>query len=385
MKRVDIIYFEASSGHKSAAEALRHGLQDRSPEWDVRCVDLGDVLKHQTRLLGWIYNFGIFFFNGCMKRERYFFFCTSIKLWVAFARLITRFSCFRFLLKWTANFWGDRAPDALISVTPMKHTIVYEAARCIHPDVLCITVPVDYSEMVSGYWFQPRIRQHYLLGCEGLKNEAFASAVPADEINELSGMIVDPRFYADSELDRDQFLVDLGLDPALPTGIISFGGQGTVNVLRCAKQIARARIPVNLICLCGRNQKLHDSVKALETPFPLAALNFTEDPPVDAHRIAEFLIGKPGTMTLNEAVITRTAFVFIKSRGLNVVQGANEQWVVQNGTGVACESPDFVDQAVRKVLGDFEMSQRIERAQHRGIFDAVQLITKMVSNTSPSF
>lgn len=378
MKRIDIIYFEASSGHKSAAEALRQGLQDERPEWEIRCVDLGLILKHQTKLLGWIHSCGIHFFNACMKRERYVFFSTCIRLWIAFARLITQFRCFRFLLKWTSGFWGDCVPDAVISVTPMKHTIVYEAARCINPAVQCITIPVDYSEMVSGYWFQPKIRQHYLLGCEGLKAEAVASGVPADEITELSGMVIDPRFYSDVSLDRDQFLTDLGLDPALPTGIISFGGQGTVNVLRCAKRIAEQKIPANLICLCGRNQKLHDAISALDTPFPLAALQFTPGPPVDAHRVADFLIGKPGTMTLNEALMTRTAFVFIRSRGLSAVQGANEEWVIKNGIGVACESPDVVDQAVENVLSDSKIFERIERAQHRGIFDAVDHITKMI-------
>lgn len=384
MKRVDIIYFEASSGHKSAAEALRHGLQDQSPDWEIRCVDLGDILKHQSKLLDWIYTGGIHFFNGCMKRERYLFFPTCIKMWIAFARFNTRFRCVRFLLKWTSGFWSDGVPDAVISVTPMKHTIVYEAARCLHPDVLCLTIPVDYSEMAAGYWFQPKIKQHYLLGCEGLKAEAIASGVPTDEITELSGMIIDPRFYADTFLDRDQFLDKLGLNPVLPTGIISFGGQGTVNVLLCAKRIAEAKIPVNLICLCGRNQKLHDSVTALDTPFPLVALKFTADPPVDAHRIADFLIGKPGTMTLNEAVVTRTAFIFVKSRGLNVLQGANEQWVIQNGTGVASEFPDVVDAAVKKVLADSSILARVEQVQHRGIFDAVDHITKMVAGPSQS-
>lgn len=382
MKRVDIIYFEASSGHKSAAEAIRQGLQDRCPDWQVRCVDLGQVLKHQTRLLGFIYTRGIQFFNWCMKRERYFFFPTCIRLWIVFARLNTRFRGFRFLLRWTSQFWGDCPPDAVISVTPMKHTIVYEAARYINPGVQCITIPVDYSEMVSGYWFQPKIRQHYLLGCERLNVEAVASGVPADEITELGGMVIDPRFYSNAVLNRDQFLISHGLNPTLPTGIISFGGQGTVNVLRCAQRIAEQNIPVNLICLCGRNTKLHHTVDALDTPFPLAAFKFTPGPPVDAHRVADFLIGKPGTMTLNEALMTRTSLVFIKSRGLHAVQGANEEWVIENGIGVGCESPGVVDQAVNKVLNDSTMSEHIERAQHRGIFDAVEYITKMVSRSS---
>ena len=110
--------------------------------------------------------------------------------------------------------------------------------------------------MTPGYWYQPAIEQHYLIGCQGLKKKALASGVAPADLRDISGMIIDPRFYDTEPIDRDQLLTSLGLDPSLPTGVISFGSQGTVNVLKSAKRIAEANIPVNLICLCGHNEKL---------------------------------------------------------------------------------------------------------------------------------
>lgn len=372
MKRVDIVYFEASSGHKSAAVALDYGLREAHPDWDIRLVDLRDILRCQTRLLDFVYTKGVGFFNWCMKREQYFFFATCIRLWIVFARLNTQCRPLKFLLRWTSHYWADTPPDAIISVTPMKHTIVYEAARCVNPAVPCITIPVDYCEMTPGYWFQPAVSQHYLVGYSGLRQEALRAGVAAHDISDLSGMIIDPRFYGTNRVDREAFLNSMGLDPSLPTGLISFGGQGTVNVLRCAKQIIARGIPVNLVCLCGKNASLLAKIEALESPYPIVAQAFTDDPPVVLHQVADFLIGKPGTMTLTECLITRTAFIFVKSRGLNLVQGANEKWILDNGTGVMAETPDATDTCVLEVLDNCEMSRNIAECQHRGIFDAIE-------------
>lgn len=382
MTRVDILSIEAASGHKSAAEALRYALQAQEPTWQVRVIDLGDVMRHQSRMLWLAYGFGIAFFNWCMRRERYYFFVTSVRFWILLARLVTCWPAFRFLLLRTSRFWSDGAPDVIISVTPMMHTIVYEAARCLNPHVDCITIPVDYCEMTPGYWYQPSIKQHYLVGSQQLVDDAKAGGVPESELRRLSGMVIDVRFYETSPIDRDEILRSLSLDPALPTGVISFGGQGTVNVLRCAEAIGREGIPTNLICLCGRNVGLLDAIQSLDSQFPLAALSFDPEPPVTFLRIADFLIGKPGVMTLTEALITDTPFIYVKSQGLSIVQGANEQWVHEQGTGVRAESPESVPSAVRQVLEDDRIHARIQASQHRGVFDALAEVDAIVNRKS---
>ena len=379
--RVDILSFAAASGHESAAAALRYGLSRRYPHWIVRIVDVEEIFRHRTRRLHVIHNLGIRWFNWCMRRESYWFFEKCIRSWIRFVEYNTRVRSKRPRLQRTAEFWGEAPPDVLLSVTPMTHTLVYESARCINPDVLCVTIPVDYCEMSPGYWFQPAIPQKYLLGWEGLRDVAIRSGVPSADIRDLSGMIIDPRFYSTASIDRRQILNALELDSSLPTGVISFGGQGTVNVLRSAKRIAEAGVPVNLICLCGRNQQLPSAIKRLETPYPVAAVSFDPEPPVDFLRIADFLIGKPGTMTLNEALITNTPLIFIKSTGLSAVQEENEAWILSQGIGVMAQTAAHVDGAVREVLDNADMRNRIEASRHTGIFDGLDAIADFVEST----
>lgn len=272
----------------------------------------------------------------------------------------------------------------------MKHTIAYEAARCVNPNVHCITVPTDISEMTPGYWFQPAIRQIYLLGCPQLVTEARAAAVQRSEIREIGGMVIHPRFYDEDLPAREELLHSLRLDPELPTGVISFGGQGTIHVLQCAQKIAEAGLQVNLICLCGINRKLLDLVEQLDAPFPIVALGADSVPPLSAHRIAQylriadFMIGKPGTMTVTEALIAGTPLIFIKSRGLSIVHGANEDFVVQRGVGLMASDPSTVDAAVVTVLNDPGYRQRAMSCYHRGVFDAVREISAIANAANSS-
>lgn len=372
--KIDILTFDAASGHKSAAEAIRCQLSKQMPAAEIRVIDLEDVLKCQTRLLDNIYRFGINYFNWCMRKESYLLFPFSIKAWIRFARINTGVRSLKFLLRWTSQFWNDRTPDAIVSVTPMLHTVVFESARIVNPEVNCITVPVDYCEMTPGYWFQPKVQQQYLLGCDRLFEDAKAEQVPQEQLQRISGMVADPRFYDTKPINRESFLTENRLDPNLPMGVISFGGQGTVNVLRCAKRIIAAKLPVNLICLTGRNQELKSQVENLDSPHPIVAREFTPEPPVDILRAADFLIGKPGTMTLTEALVTETPFVFVKSTGLDIVQRANEEWVLEKGIGVQADTPDAVDECVRQVLSNKKMLEQIRETKHDGIFDAVQAI-----------
>lgn len=376
--KIDVLTFDAASGHKSAAEAIQRQLKHQMPNASVRVVDLEDVLRCQTKLLHWIYRAGIEYFNWCMRKERYFLFPTSIRAWIRFAKINTSVPALRFLLKWTSRFWDGQPPDAIISVTPMLHTIVYEAARITNPDVRCITIPVDFSYVTPGYWFQPHVQQEYLLGSQQLVLDAKGERINEASVQRLSGMMIDPRFYDSRPLNRSTFLQELGMDPELPVGVISFGSQGTVNVLRCADRIAKSKLPVNLICLTGRNKQLKAMVDSLKSPFPIAALPFRPEPPVTALRIADFLIGKPGTMTLTEALITETPFIFLKSHGLQCAQQCNEEWVLKNNVGMQADNPEQVDSAVEMVLQNKLMLQRIRAARHDGIYDAADRILKLL-------
>lgn len=377
LKSIDIVYFEAGSGHKTAAEGLRRAVLERHPDWDCRIVDLVEILRCDPLQVGRVICLLIDHFNACMRRERYVGFPAMVWLAIWFSRMAT--TNWFYLIRWgLSRYWRQRCPDMIVSVTPMFNAMIYQTARRVRPDVVCLTIPVDHVEMRPGYWFEPQIPQHYLLAGKPLLTQAQQAGVDPAEIHTLSGMIIDPGFYETPKRSRSQLDAEFGLDPALPLGVISFGCQGTVNVPRIARQLAADRLPLNLLCLCGKNQKVQAEVRDLVTPYPCVAVGFRPEPPCDLLYAADVLIGKPGTMTLNEAIITGTPFVALESDGLKPIQQGNEVFVVETGIGLVAGSVEDVPAAVRQVLTQSQYPGNLQRAHHTGVFDAVKEIEQLL-------
>src|SRR5512140_1475387 len=68
-KRVDIVYFDAGSGHRSSARGLAAVLRPLRPEWQINVVNILDIFAHNKRF-HWIVRTGINHFNMQLKRER---------------------------------------------------------------------------------------------------------------------------------------------------------------------------------------------------------------------------------------------------------------------------------------------------------------------------
>jgi hypothetical protein len=71
LKRIDIVYFDAGSGHRSAAKGLERALAAARPDWSVRMVNVIDVFA-SNRQFHLIVRTGIAYFNWMLKREKIF-------------------------------------------------------------------------------------------------------------------------------------------------------------------------------------------------------------------------------------------------------------------------------------------------------------------------
>lgn len=275
----------------------------------------------------------------------------------------------------------ENPPDAVVSVVPMYNPVLYRSAHMANPDTVCITIPVDFEEVRSRYWFTPNVKQHYLLATDLLITQAKKARIPDAFLHRMPGMIIDPAFYCDPPTNIPHEIEQLGLDPELPTGVVSFGGQGSVVVHEIATQIAQSSLKVNMIFLCGRDTNSYEAVRNLSTPYRKLVLRYTEKPPHYYHQIADFVIGKPGSMTLTEALIICKPFIFIKSRGMAPVQCGNEAWVLEHGTGVMANGAKRVAQSVEQVLSSPLYREKAESYWHDGVFKTADTVCALVDPT----
>lgn len=376
MKNIDIIYFDAGSGHRSSAKGLERAIAAARPDWRVRMLNIVDVFAPNKEFHR-IVCAGINYFNWQLKREKVFDLKGLINLSLIFHGLLSPRG-----IREISNFWRDDAPDAVISVTPMYNSALYRAARLANPSVRCITIPVDFEEAKARYWFTPKTEQHYLLATRRLEQQARAARIPEPFIHRISGMPIDPKFYEVPQMNVTEELARLGLDPELPTGWVSFGGQGSVMLIDVAQSIVRSSIKLNMIFMCGRHEQVYNELSNLKTPYRKLILSYTPETPIYYQQLADFIIGKPGSMTITEALIARKPLIAVKSRGMSPVQRGNEEWVEEHKVGIVVAGMNQLPAAVSNVIESDFYRQNSARAFHRGVFDAAGQICELTEESS---
>ncbi len=374
MKKIDIVYFDAGSGHRSAARGLQRTLSELRPNWQINAVNFVDVVAH-NRVLFPVIRTGIDYFNWLMIRER-----------VTNFNSIVRSSFFwrdRLSARAMRKFWSGSPPDLLVSVIPIYNPVLYESLRLANPHAVCVTIPVDYYEHLPGYWFWPPTDQYYLLATDRLREQARAAGIPKAYQRDISGNIIDPDFYAPPPAKPREAIAALGLDPRLPTGIVSFGGQGHNIAASIAQRLSRDNLGINMIFLCGRNENVVSKLKGLETTYKKLVLGYTAETPVKYLQLADFIIGKPGGMTMTESLVLQKPLIAIRSKSLAPVQRGHEDWIERHGTGIVIESPAELASAIKLALSSEQYRQNAAREFHRGVFEAAEILCGLAESTWP--
>lgn len=67
------------------------------------------------------------------------------------------------------------------------------------------------------------------------------------------------------------------------------------------------------------------------------------------YHLADVIVGKPGSIAITEALVTRSASLAIKSKSLAVVPRGNEAWLRQSGVGDVIRVPRLAG-AVDRIL-----------------------------------
>jgi UDP-N-acetylglucosamine:LPS N-acetylglucosamine transferase len=190
-------------------------------------------------------------------------------------------------------------------------------------------------------------------------------------------MVADPSLYEEPSIDIGAERARLGLVPAAPTVLVHFGGQGCTILADIAAQLAKDGVRHNVIFLCGKREDVAERIRALDTPYPKAVLGYTQETPIHYQRIADVVVGKPGTLTITEALIARRPLVILESTGMKPVQRGNEEWATANGVGVLAKNVAAISGAVARVLAHEGYRAAAERARHRGVFDAADRIASL--------
>jgi len=372
MKTIDLVYINAGGGHRSAAVALETAIREQDRDWQIRLVNLFEILDPQD----------VFRKTTGVKPEHYY----NVRLargWtlglsqeLRILQALIRLS-HRSLIGQLRRYWQASGPDMVVSLVPNFNRAMYQALSGAKPGTPYVTILTDFADLPPHFWIEPRHAQHLICGTPRAVAQAHAAGCQADHIHQTSGMIINPDFYRDLHINRDAEMRKLGLDPNRPTGLVMFGGHGS----RVMRGIAKRLDDVQLILICGHNAALADQLRAQRARAPRVVVGFTSQMRYFM-QLSDFFIGKPGPGSISEALQQGLPVIVVRNAWTMPQERYNTDWVLENEVGVVLDSFKAVRSGVAQVTDDIaKYRARVGRIHNRAVFEIPDLLEEILLTT----
>jgi processive 1,2-diacylglycerol beta-glucosyltransferase len=155
--------------------------------------------------------------------------------------------------------------------------------------------------------------------------------------------------------DRAAAREEAGLDPCLPTVLVTSGGIGAGPVPSALQTLASRLERAQVVVVAGRNAELEARVAAMSRTSPLRIEPrghvATEDM-ARLMRACDVLVGKPGGLTTYEAMACGAPFVVYGPMVIPGQEEANAAFLVESGIAVRAGDPEELAAVIAVLLAD---------------------------------
>jgi hypothetical protein len=380
MPTVDFVFFDAGGGHRAAATALKAVIDQQNRGWKVRLVNLQellDALDVFRRITG-IRLEDIY--NHLLTKGWTLGSAEMLKAIHGVIRLYHRPA-----VKLLERHWAETKPDLVVSLVPNFNRAMREALHKALPPVPYVTILTDLADYPPHFWME-RQEQFLVCGTGRAVQQARAAGFREDQVFAVSGMILRPMFYEQVTVDRAAERRKLGLDPERPTGLVLFGGQGSNAMLDIASKLNGSDAGVQLILICGRNEKLAQRLRLMPKKIPMHIEGFTSDVP-HFMRLADFFVGKPGPGSISEAVAMKLPVIVERNAWTMPQERYNTEWVKEKRAGVVLANFRGIDRAVTRMLSTSEFAgykSSVEQIENRAVFEIPEILAAILRGSRHS-
>lgn len=336
--RVLLLSGSAGHGHVKAAEALLAAFQARHPGL---VVEHWDALEHMP---GW--------FRGVYRR--------------GYVALVDRFpGLWRRLYASTdrAHSWLGHRISRLAARRLVRDVVAWrpDLVLCTHflaPEVLSVAiergrldVPVeivvtDHDAHRSWHW--PRVSRAFVASQHVAGRFELKFGMPPSSLC-VTGIPVREGFGTPRDLHAVRRR--LGLSEQRPTVLFLSGGFAAAPFAEVIDALWRSRPDVQVLAVCGRNQRQQERVRAVTRPpgSVLHVLGFVEEIP-DLMAVADVVVSKSGGITTSECMAAGRPLLV--SAHIAGQEERNADAVAEAGAGARGLSVDSLVSRLRVLLDD---------------------------------
>jgi hypothetical protein len=367
LKRLDFVFFDAGGGHRSAANALNAVIEQQGREWEIRLINLQEILdpldifrKYTGIRMQDVYN--VMLQKGWTLG--------SAQMTVVMHGLIRMYHGGQ--VKLLKEFWKQGERDLVVSLIPNFNRALRESL----PATPLVTILTDLADFPPHFWIE-RQDQYLICGTGKAVAQARELGHPAEHVFATSGMILRPSFYEPVTADRAAGRGRLGLEPELPTGLVLFGGQGSSAMPEIAERVTAH---AQFIFICGRNKKLAERLRSMNTRFPKYVEGFTSEIPYYMH-LSDFFVGKPGPGSISEAIAMHLPVVVERNAWTLPQERYNTDWIREKQVGVVLPTFRDIDAGLRELLDADNFSRFRANAAaitNRAVFEIPDMLENLL-------
>jgi glycosyl transferase family 28 len=374
MRRLEFGFFDAGGGHRAAATALEISIQAQHRPWDVRLTNLQELLD-ELDILKRYGGIRIQDFYNWMLRSGWTLGSKHLMKVLQLAIRAYHGPTVRLLEK----HWRETQPDMVVSFVPHFNRALYESFDRAYPGRPFVTVLTDLADYPPHFWIETGQSQYFICGTDRAAAQAREMGNTDDRIFRASGMILHPRFYQAPVENGIAERERLGLRPDLPTGLVLFGGHGSQAMLEIAERLDRSQLELQLIFICGRNEKLAAMLRARKSRLPQFVEGFTTK--VNYYmQLADFFIGKPGPGSVSEALAMQMPVIVECNAWTLPQERFNADWVLENQVGEVLGSFQEIERAVARLIDPVMLRRHRANAaglKNRAVFEIPEILEQI--------
>ncbi|MEO1394364.1 MAG: glycosyltransferase [Cyanobacteria bacterium J06634_5] len=297
--------------------------------------------------------------------------------------------------------WQQQPPDLVLSVVPFHNRALAESLKQAKLNVPVVTILTDFADSPPAYWAAPQTQNYLLCPTQKAVGQAIAQGVLPERVIKTSGLVIHPHFYKPQVQNIAAAKEQLGLVANRVTALVFFGANGSDTMLKIANKLAPLGDRLQLIFLCGRNQKVATQLNQIvdnyqqkenqqkenlqkENPQKIAVVEFTSEVSHYMH-LSDFFIGKPGNVSISEAVAMQLPLIVERNLlTLNQERYAAD-WIEAHQIGLTVSTFRDIYKGVNDMIkpDNFVHYQaNLKRFQNRAVFEVPQVLEKILDEGS---
>jgi 1,2-diacylglycerol 3-beta-galactosyltransferase len=339
--RLIFFFSDTGGGHRASAEAVSRAMDMKYPgRFEIEMID--PFVQGSGPLVRWLVYRYSWVIRHLPKVYGMLFHGTDNRMMVRAA--VRSFG--RQVRPGINRSVGDKPPAAIVSFHPLTNHVTLEVLDKLGLDIPFVTVITDMTD-VHRFWITRRADIVVVPSMEA-RRLCISKGLDPRRVH-VVGLPVNPRFHGPLHGAAKRALRErMGLAQQ-PTLLLVSGGEGSGRLGAQAKALDRAGLGVQLLVVCGRNQKLQAKLTRQHWTGAVHVYGFVENMP-ELMQASDAVVTKAGPGTISEALISGLP-LFLTGYVPGQEEG-NVKFVTEKGVGYYTPQVRKLVKAVRHSFVD---------------------------------